>query len=114
MRTWGYNVNKSSALWECFSRNTADTRCMRNTANFYIRNVMTGLRKSPEERTHAETEVQHEVFTGIQKANLLAVERYRKAPEAAPGRRDEVCGCLFMSGTETVFLSDTHELVPFL
>ena len=44
MRTWGYNVNKSSALWECFSRNTADTRCMRNTANFYIRNVMTGLR----------------------------------------------------------------------
>lgn len=71
MRTWGYNVNKSSALWECFSRNTADTRCMRNTANFYIRNVMTGLRKSPEERTHAETEVLHEVFTGIQRQTSL-------------------------------------------
>ena len=78
MRTWGFNVNKNSALWKCFSRNTADTRCMRNTANFYIRNVMTGLRKSPEERTHTETEVLHEVFTGIQKANTLAVERYRK------------------------------------
>ena len=99
MRTWGFNVNKNSALWKCFSRNTADTRCMRNTANFYIRNVMTGLRKSPEERTHAETEVLHEVFTGIQKANTLAVE---------------VCGCLFMPETKTVFLSDPHELVPFL
>ena len=98
MRTWGYNVNKSSALWECFSRNTADTRCMRNTANFYIRNVMTGLRKSPEERTHAETEVLHEVFTGIQKANLLAVERYRKKLRKlrlAGGMKSAVvCSCL--------------------
>ena len=71
---------------------------MRNTANFYIRNVMTGLRKSPEERTHAETEVLHEVFTGIQKANLLAVERYRKKLRKlrlAGGMKSAVvCSCL--------------------
>lgn len=98
MRTWGFNINKSSALWKCFSRNTADTRCMRNTANFYIRNVMTGLRKSPEERTHAETEVLHEVFTGIQKANTLAVERYqkdlRKLRLAGGMKSAVVCSCL--------------------
>ena len=98
MRTWGFNVNKNSALWKCFSRNTADTRCMRNTANFYIRNVMTGLRKSPEERTHTETEVLHEVFTGIQKANTLAVERYRKnlrKLRLAGGMKSAVvCSCL--------------------
>lgn len=98
MRTWGFNVNKNSALWKCFSRNTADTRCMRNTANFYIRNVMTGLRKSPEERTHTETEVLHEVFTGIQKANTLAVERYRenlrKLRLAGGMKSAVVCSCL--------------------
>ena len=38
---------KKSALWAYFSRNTADTRAMRNVANFYIRNTMTGLCKSP-------------------------------------------------------------------
>ncbi len=49
---------------------------MRNTANFYIRNTMTGIRKSPEERTSLETEVLHDVFTGIQKANWEAEERF--------------------------------------
>ena len=49
---------------------------MRNTANFYIRNTMTGIRKSPEERTALETEVLHDVFTGIQKANREAEERF--------------------------------------
>ena len=49
---------------------------MRNTANFYIRNTMTGIRKSPEERTALETEVLHDVFTGIQKANREAEKRF--------------------------------------
>lgn len=72
MRTRTINFkNKSSVFWKYFTENTTDTRCMRNTANFYIRNTMTGIRKSPEERTALETEVLHDVFTGIQKANPL-------------------------------------------
>lgn len=59
-------------------RNTAGTRAVRNTALFFQRNVMTGLRKSPEERTHNETEVLHYVFTGIQKANALKEARMHK------------------------------------
>ena len=59
-------------------RNTAGTRAVRNTALFYQRNVMTGLRKSPEERTHNETEVLHYVFTCIQRANVLRERRMHK------------------------------------
>ncbi|WP_195251736.1 RNA-guided endonuclease InsQ/TnpB family protein [Coprococcus comes] len=77
MRTRTINFkNKSSVFWKYFTENTTDTRCMRNTANFYIRNTMTGIRKSPEERTPLETEVLHDVFTGIQKANREAEERF--------------------------------------
>lgn len=77
MRTRAINFkNKSSVFWKYFSENTTDTRCMRNTANFYIRNTMTGIQKSPENRTSLETEVLHDVFTGIQKANKEAEERF--------------------------------------
>lgn len=71
MRTWRMIIKpkKNVALCHYFQTNTADAKCMYNTANFYIRNTMTGLKKSPEERTHLETEVLHNVFTGIQKAN---------------------------------------------
>ena len=51
---------------------------MYNTANFYIRNTMTGLKKSPEERTPLETEVLHYVFTGIQKANEVIGQKNMK------------------------------------
>ena len=77
MRTRTINFkNKRSVFWKYFTENTTDTRCMRNTANFYIRNTMTGIRKSPEERTSLETEVLHDVFTGIQKANKEAENRF--------------------------------------
>lgn len=77
MRTRTINFkNKSSVFWKYFTENTTDTRCMRNTANFYIRNTMTGIQKSPEERTALETEVLHDVFTGIQEANEEAEERF--------------------------------------
>ena len=82
MRTWTINCKRNAVLREYFTRTTTDTRCMRNTANFYIRNTMTGLRKSPEERSKTETEVLHDVFTGIQKANLHSEERYAKKMDA--------------------------------
>ena len=40
---------------------------MYNTTNFYIRNTMTGIKKSPEERFANETEVLHFVHTCLQK-----------------------------------------------
>ena len=69
---------KDAAFCQYFKTNTADSKCMYNTANFYIRNTMTGLKKSPEERTHLETEVLHYVFTGIQKANEIIGQKNMK------------------------------------
>ena len=74
MRTWKMIINpkknkQDAAFCQYFKTSTADFKCMYNVANFYIRNTMTGIKKSPEERTHLETEVLHYVFTGIQKAN---------------------------------------------
>lgn len=80
MHTWKMTKNpkdkKDAVLCQYFLTNTTDARCMYNTANFYIRNTMTGIQKPPEERTANETEVLHYVFTGIQKANANADERY--------------------------------------
>ena len=80
MRTWKINIQptKDAVLYDYFAENTTAAKCMYNVANFYIRNTMTGIRKSPEERTACETEVLHYVFTGIQKANLHARENYEK------------------------------------
>lgn len=79
MRTYEMIINpaknkKDAALCQYFQANTADSKCMYNTANFYIRNTMTGLKKSPEERTHSEIEVLHYVFTGIQKYNDIKMK----------------------------------------
>lgn len=109
MRTWTINYKRNAVLREYFSRATTDTRCMRNTANFYIRNTMTGLRKSPEERTKAETEVLHDVFTGIQKANLHSEERYAKKMDQLrqTGGMKSAVACSKMK--RTVFAYPTRE-----
>ena len=84
MRTWKMIINpkknkQDAAFCQYFKTNTADFKCMYNVANFYIRNTMTGIKKSPEERTHLETEVMHYVFTGIQKANeVIGQKRMKK------------------------------------
>ena len=69
MRTVMVQIKPNNPAVPYFRMNTAGSRAVRNTANFLIRNTMTGLSKSPEERTHNETEALHIVFTGIQKAN---------------------------------------------
>ena len=83
MRTWKINIQptKDAVLCDYFAENTTAAKCMYNVANFYIRNTMTGIRKSPEERTSHETEVLHYVFTGIQKANAHSYEVYCKKQE---------------------------------
>lgn len=59
MRTWKIMIrpDKDAVLCRYFEENTTAAKCMYNAANFYIRNTMTGIRKSPEERTSHETEV---------------------------------------------------------
>ena len=83
MRTWKIMIkpDKDAVLCRYFKENTTAAKCMYNAANFYIRNTMTGIRKSPEERTAHETEVLHYVFTGIQKANAHSYEVYCKKRE---------------------------------
>lgn len=83
MRTWKIMIrpDKDAVLCRYFEENTTAAKCMYNAANFYIRNTMTGIRKSPEERTSHETEVLHYVFTGIQKANAHSYEIYCKKQE---------------------------------
>lgn len=71
MHTWRMSLTAKDAVFgQYFETSTTDARCMYNVANFYIRNTMTGIQKSPEERTANETEVLHYVFTGIQAANI--------------------------------------------
>ena len=80
--TWMIKLNKRNTV-HCnyFADISTDTRCMRNTANFYIRNTMTGIRKSPEERTPQETEVLHDVFSTIherEESVRMDIEEFRK------------------------------------
>ena len=76
MRTRACIIKKSSEQGLYFSDICRRTKALRNTTNFYIRNTYTGIAKSPEERTHNETEVLHFVFTGIQKYNARKEELY--------------------------------------
>lgn len=82
MRTWKITISpkhkKDAVLCDYMADTTTDARCMYNASNFYIRNTMTGIKKSPELRSANETEVLHYVFTGIQKANAEADQRLQK------------------------------------
>ena len=69
MRTRACIIRKDSKPGRYFSDICCRSKALRNTTNFYIRNTYTGIMKSPEERTHNETEVLHYVFTGIRKYN---------------------------------------------
>ena len=79
VRTVMVDIKRTNPAVSYFRDNTVGSRCLRNRINFLIRNTMTGLRKSPEERSHNETEALHTVFTGIQKANRHIDELNEKA-----------------------------------
>lgn len=83
MRTLRIELKKDHPAAAHFAKNAAASRAVRNRANFLIRNAMTGLHKSPEERTSNETEALHDIFTGIQKANSKRIAN-GKAPFAYP------------------------------
>lgn len=56
----------------------SDSRAMQNTTNYYIRNTMTGIKKTPDERTDNEKEVLRDVFDGISKANVQKEKNFDK------------------------------------
>ena len=87
-----YEVHTEDGLYAYCDTVTKAYKCMYNTANYYIRNTMTGLHKPPEERTHNETEVLHEVFTHIAPINAVkekGVERKKKRILADPNMTDK-------------------------
>ena len=69
MKTRTCIIKKDTPAGSYFGDICRWSKALRNTTNFYIRNTYTGIMKSPEERTNNETEVLHDVFTGIQKYN---------------------------------------------
>lgn len=77
MKTRTIRIRADEPLGSYAHELTRKTKNLRNVANYYIRNTMTGIRKPPEERTHNETEVLHDVFNGIQMANSNANRRIR-------------------------------------
>ena len=73
-----FEVGIKDSLYSYFEEICNKYKCMYNTANFYIRNTMTGIKKSPEKREANETEVLHYVFTGITKLNSIRNKTLRK------------------------------------
>ncbi len=75
MRTVTVDIKNNSPVTAYFDATTAGAKSVRNTANFLIRNTMTGIQKSPEERNHNETEVLHKVLTAVHMHNEKARAR---------------------------------------
>ena len=64
-------VNRKSELYSYFVKMCTNSKNLKNVTNFYIRQCMTGLKKSPELRQPNETEVLHYVFTNVSKINFF-------------------------------------------
>ena len=71
-------VSKKNELYSYFSKMCMNSKNLKNVTNFYIRQCMTGLKKSPELRQPNETEVLHYVFTTISKLNDIRMNTYNK------------------------------------
>ena len=70
------------SLTQLFDQDTYSSRAVRNTCLFYIRNVRSALCKSPEERTHNETEVMHYVFMAVTSLNKRLAQDYQEIKKA--------------------------------
>jgi len=73
----------STAVSEYFCRMTTDSRVLRNTANYYIRNLRTCMAKDKTERTEKENEVIEIIDRALLAANKKAAARKKKCLEAA-------------------------------
>ena len=72
------DVRKGHPMFEYCDSITAWSKNMYNVANYHIRNVMTGLKKSPEERTANEEEVLKTVFDALKAVNSKRVSKGKK------------------------------------
>ena len=72
------DVRKGHPMFEYCDSITAWSKNMYNVANYHIRNVMTGLKKSPEERTANEEEVLKTVFDALKAVNAKRVSKGKK------------------------------------
>lgn len=75
MKTRVIIIMKSHPAASYFSKHTHLAKNLQNTANFYIRNLMTGLKKDPADRTDKENEVIQTVIDAIEKYNAHQDER---------------------------------------
>ena len=66
-------TNKLNTYFDYITTNYKE---MYNDANFYIRNCMTGIKKSPELRYANEIEVLHNVFTSVTPLNDIKINKY--------------------------------------
>lgn len=80
-----YNEGTTSGLFEYFDRLTAGAKCMYNVANFYIRQIMTGLKKEPAKRTPNEQKVIDKVERYLPAIN--AKREISSARRAAKGKK---------------------------
>ena len=89
MKTRTCIIKKDTPAGNYFGDICRWSKALRNTTNFYIRNTYTGIMKSPEERTNNETEVLHDVFTGIQKYNEHKKVLLKGRRQHGPGGGEE-------------------------
>ena len=80
-----YDTSVTKELFSYFDRLTAGAKCMYNVANFHIRQLMTGLKKKPSERTPNEQSVIDKVAKYLPLINDGIAERNRK--RAANGKK---------------------------
>lgn len=64
-------LHKKNKLFSYFNDICTHYKELYNVTNFYIRQCMTGMKKSPELRYHNETEVLHMVFNHLKSVNAL-------------------------------------------
>ena len=82
------DIRKDHALFTYADRAAACANNVYNVTNFYIRNLMTGLKKEGSLRTINEAGVIRDVAEGIALANAHNEEVYRKSTmKKCTGRR---------------------------
>ena len=80
-----YDASATKELFAYMDRLTAGAKCMYNVTNFHIRQLMTGLKKDPSERTPNEQSVIDKVGKYLPLINEGIAERNRK--RAASGKK---------------------------
>ena len=76
-------TGKSKDLYAHFARQCHLAKNLQNTANFYIRNLRSGLKKDPADRTQRENEVIQVTMEAIDRYNKHKQEQFANAVQRA-------------------------------